>query len=236
VRLYDPTYGRFMSVDPLWEGYASFSPYIYCRNNPISRTDASGLGDEEICSKPVVGGLLSGGTPPTCAVVGSPTPRVIGGAFNLSAYNCHSFAWSDGKGDPNDPANNDIAKETPLWDQNPMNNAEVQSVEIPFDSPNQVGDRVIYFNEGKSGKPEPTHSAVVVQIDEKGNAILVMSKWGERELLLHHPRDVPDIYSGDNPNATTSTGQPYQTRRYYRAKDKAVEKKEVESTAGSVDE
>jgi RHS repeat-associated protein len=45
VRLYDPTYGRFLSVDPLWSKYLPYSAYQYCRNNPISRIDDTGLWD-----------------------------------------------------------------------------------------------------------------------------------------------------------------------------------------------
>ena len=43
VRHYDPTYGRFMSVDPLWARYGNVSPFHYGFNNPINLLDASGL-------------------------------------------------------------------------------------------------------------------------------------------------------------------------------------------------
>jgi len=42
VRLYDPTYGRFMSVDPLWKAYQSKQPYHYSLNQPISQLDPGG--------------------------------------------------------------------------------------------------------------------------------------------------------------------------------------------------
>ncbi len=45
VRMYDPTYGRFLSVDPLWGKYLPLQSYQYCRNNPIMRTDRSGMAD-----------------------------------------------------------------------------------------------------------------------------------------------------------------------------------------------
>jgi len=233
VRLYDPTYGRFMSVDPLWKAYASFSPYIYCRNNPISRTDASGLGDEPIVGKPVMEGLLLQRGLPLGRVLGTPTrpgPVTIraGQAPNATAYNCHSFAWSNGKGDPDDPANKDYVGDFPHWDMSPMNNAAEQADEISFDTPNEAGDRVIYFAEGADGVPEPTHSAVVVSVDECGNTTLVVSKWGESYLLLHHPRDVPPAYGQDNPDAVTSIGIPYHARKYYRMRSKEQEKKNVE--------
>jgi len=218
-----------MSVDPLWKAYASFSPYIYCRNNPISRTDASGLGDEPIASKPVTDGLLIHGSLPRSVILGPPTlgPLQDPQVPNPFAYNCHSFAWNDGFGDPSDDDNKDLVDDYPRWDQDPMNNAAEQADEISFDTPNEVGDRIIYFNEGKRGKPEPTHSAVVVAVDECGNATMVASKWGESFLLLHHPRDVPSQYGQDNPDAVTSTGIPYHARKYYRMRTMEQEKKDV---------
>jgi len=45
VRKYDSDLGQFTSPDPLWEKYYAWTPYHYCRNNPMSRTDRSGFGD-----------------------------------------------------------------------------------------------------------------------------------------------------------------------------------------------
>ncbi len=42
VRMYEPTYGRFLSVDPLWGEFAQMTPYHYCGNNPLILTDPSG--------------------------------------------------------------------------------------------------------------------------------------------------------------------------------------------------
>jgi len=42
VRHYDPTYGRFMSVDPLWAKYAAYSSYQYALNLPVFYKDPSG--------------------------------------------------------------------------------------------------------------------------------------------------------------------------------------------------
>ena len=36
VRKYEDFSGRFTSIDPMWEKYYSWSPYHYCRNNPVS--------------------------------------------------------------------------------------------------------------------------------------------------------------------------------------------------------
>jgi RHS repeat-associated protein len=48
ARQYDPTVGRFMTMDPLAEKYYNISPYAYCLNNPVRYTDENGMepGDE----------------------------------------------------------------------------------------------------------------------------------------------------------------------------------------------
>ncbi len=48
MRHYDPTYGRFMSVDPLWAKYAPLQPYHYAGNEPIARYDLFGFGVAEV--------------------------------------------------------------------------------------------------------------------------------------------------------------------------------------------
>jgi RHS repeat-associated protein len=42
VRLYDPTYGRFLSVDPLWGKYLPLQSYQYAANNPVMMLDRGG--------------------------------------------------------------------------------------------------------------------------------------------------------------------------------------------------
>jgi RHS repeat-associated protein len=43
ARQYDPTVGRFMTMDPLAEKYYSVSPYAYCLNNPVRFVDPDGM-------------------------------------------------------------------------------------------------------------------------------------------------------------------------------------------------
>ena len=42
ARMYDPTLGRFTTMDPMAEKYYSVSPYAYCGNNPVIRIDKDG--------------------------------------------------------------------------------------------------------------------------------------------------------------------------------------------------
>jgi RHS repeat-associated protein len=76
VRAYDPTLGRFISHDPLGRlakrGWDT-QPYIYASNNPLNRTDPSGLfggrplHDGDGCAAPSAPGC-GGASPPPSAV------------------------------------------------------------------------------------------------------------------------------------------------------------------------
>jgi RHS repeat-associated protein len=43
ARYYDPSIGRFISVDPLAELYTSTASYVYALNNPLSMIDPNGM-------------------------------------------------------------------------------------------------------------------------------------------------------------------------------------------------
>jgi RHS repeat-associated protein len=47
VRLYDPTYGRFLSTDPLWAKYLPLQSYQYAGNSPVMMIDPSGMAGED---------------------------------------------------------------------------------------------------------------------------------------------------------------------------------------------
>lgn len=51
ARQYDPSLGRFNSVDPLADSALSLNPYHYVRNNPLNRIDPTGLTDYELNEK-----------------------------------------------------------------------------------------------------------------------------------------------------------------------------------------
>ena len=47
ARMYDPRISKFLSVDPKFELYAKWSPYLYSGNNPINLRDINGEGPPE---------------------------------------------------------------------------------------------------------------------------------------------------------------------------------------------
>lgn len=83
-RMYDPTLGRFISVDPLIQdplNSQNFNGYAYCYNNPMKYTDPSG--------ESVVGALIIG------AVIGAYSGGVIAnGDLNPGTWSWDSNTWS----------------------------------------------------------------------------------------------------------------------------------------------
>ncbi len=138
---------------------------------------------------------------------------------NTSAYNCHSFAWCNSLGDPNDPVNQQLVKlGITRWDNNPTNNTGGYTP-IQFNDTNQIGDRLIYYAwDNKLKKVIPTHSAVVTRIDQQGNTVEVESKWGQAPRFKHHPRDVPSGYGAISPTFIAPDGKTYASRIYFRKK------------------
>ena len=43
AKYYEPSIGRFSTVDPMAEKYYSISPYAYCNNNPLKFIDPTGM-------------------------------------------------------------------------------------------------------------------------------------------------------------------------------------------------
>jgi len=51
ARYYDPSIGRFPSIDPLRGKYPGWSPYAYCLNNPLSLVDDQGDSARSVADK-----------------------------------------------------------------------------------------------------------------------------------------------------------------------------------------
>ncbi len=153
-------------------------------------------------------------------VIGSETPiQNPDGSLNSEAYNCHSYAWHGGKGDPLDPANSDLVTAgVTKWDQDPFKDTGGYKM-IPFSAKNQVGDRVVYYAwDAKAGRVSATHSAVVSEVNSSGQAVKLTSKFGQGPLATHHPRNIPSSYGSTNPTYVAPNGKTYQSRIYFRKK------------------
>ena len=229
---YDSRLGRRWNRDP--NSIFGFSEYSCFSNNPILLIDPLGDKDSSTTNKPVSTGFVSPIAPATPTSAEKPNPL---------AYNCHSFTWDNGNGSPTDPENVDLIQfGMTHWDNNPENNTQGYKI-IPFNEPNKVGDKIIYYapviqydengipKKDKNGnfiyKVEPTHSAIVTKVDKNGNTIEVVSKWGEGGLFKHHPRDVDPTYSCDAPSFIFQ-GKTYPSRVYYRSTTKNMNSTDID--------
>ena len=212
ARYFASFYYRWLSVDPsMNKGEALIKPqlwnlYSFCRGNPVTFCDPEGGKDLP---------FNAARDCPITALPGTATPLIEGKyAQNRKAYNCHSYAWHDSKGDPTDPRNEfPISQGARRWDNFPDDDISEQGY-IPLDSdaPNKPGDRVIYYidknNNGRWDKTEDiVHSAIVADVDSEGNTTLVIGKMGDQAISFNHP-NAPGYYDNSKGQATS--------RNYFR--------------------
>jgi hypothetical protein len=202
----------WLSVDPQSDKYPNLTPYAYCANNPVVLVDPDGRKDRPFNAKT---------DKPITPQKGTETPiysfdkngKAIGLASGwTSAYNCHSYAWHNSKGDT-DPADGDIPKiggvPIPKWDNNPADDIKQQNArQLGSDEKNIPGDIVIYYTDASGNEyyddGEPiSHSAVVKTVDNEGYTTTVIGKMGQNEISENHP-DAPHYYNKDKEGNSTS--------------------------------
>jgi hypothetical protein len=114
-----------------------------------------------------------------------------------TVYNCHSYAWHGGKGDPTDPGNWGLP---PLWDNSPYDDLPGATPLAPTD-PNRPGDIVMYGTDrngnGRLDPSEIDHSAIVKSTDAAGNTTRVEGKEGQGPVTDHHPSNQNPSYGPD---------------------------------------
>ncbi|MBU2986643.1 RHS repeat-associated core domain-containing protein [Saccharophagus degradans] len=188
ARYYDPVVGRFLSNDPVdYRDVHSFNRYAYAANNPYKFVDPDGQKELPFNSKVDAprSGYRTNDTPVNTTNLSNPK--------NQKAFNCHSFAWTGGKGDTGDP---NTVPAVPRWINNPSHQME-NATKLDPNAPNQEGDVVVYGtdsnNNGSLDKAElakdDVHSAVVIVVDGEGNTTRVASKEGQYGITDHHPAD-----------------------------------------------
>ncbi|MBP8600443.1 MAG: RHS repeat-associated core domain-containing protein [Candidatus Saccharicenans sp.] len=213
ARYYGNYYYRWLSPDPVINRDAALSNpqlwnlYAFCHNNPVTYWDPDG--SKDLPFNPAKDRAIT-------RIAGTATPVIIGNSFNKKAYNCHSYASHNSKGDPTDPRNAElVAVGVRKWDQNPDDDIFSQGYRsLDPDAPNKPGDRVLYFvdsnGNGKYDKGEPIiHSAIVQEVDSQGNTTLVIGKMGEQEISINHP-NAPGYYDKANDKTTPTL------RNYFR--------------------
>ena len=130
----------------------------------------------------------------------------------LHIYDCHSWAFHNGKGHPGENKITDSL--TPNVDSSPQTDLRSYN-QLDPNEPNKKGDIVVYYvdndSNGKWDEGENiVHSAKVTKVDDEGNTVRVSSKEGPGGRLMgHHPRD-----TGYN---ETKSGEQ-TTRAYFRKK------------------
>ncbi len=216
ARTYDYLIGQFNSMDALSEKKPRNSPFTYCSGNPINRIDPTGRKDTT---------FVNGVDKPITIIPGTATyfdldenGNPIKGANTSNAYNCHSYAWDNSEGDPEDPANASLVSiGATKWDNDPSNNMGDYD-QLDSNEPNKTDDRVIYYydanNDGRYNPGEPIdHSAVVLNVDSQGYTTIVIGKMGQQEISTNHP-NAPNYYQD---HYEFRYGMPYKVGKTSRA-------------------
>ena len=193
----------WLSVDPMADKYPNISPYSYCHNNPVKLIDPDGKKDKPF--RFLIDKYVS-------IISGTETPiRYRDGTHPSfeNAYNCHSYAWHNSKGDRN-PGNKSCYLDIPIyngvpltkWDNNPADDIiEQGAIQLDINDNNIPGDRVIYYSDANrdgiyNDGEYISHSAIVKAVDENGYTTLVISKMGENGISENHPC-APGFYETD---------------------------------------
>jgi hypothetical protein len=96
IRIYNPSIGKFLSVDPLTKSYPWYTPYQFAGNKPIAFIDLDGL-EEYKAPKPGCTGSIEGETNTTTAAFPSGANMGSVGKYESTTWywNVQSEDWYD---------------------------------------------------------------------------------------------------------------------------------------------
>lgn len=185
ARYYSPVTGRFLGVDPLGgttKAPQGWNRYAYSRGNPLKFVDPDGQKEKPFDANVDIPRTKHEGT-------ATPISRSMPFSLQREPYNCHSYSWHGGKGDPTDPGNKGLG---PNWDNSPADDMK-EATKLDANAPNEAGDIVVYGTDanfdGELSENEIDHSATVIEVDAEGNTTRVEGKEGQAEITDHHPSD-----------------------------------------------
>lgn len=124
-RYYSSDLSVWLSVDPMSGKYPSTSPYAYCRNNPIVLVDPNGNKDKPFDAKKDKGISIQPRTETFITkTIGFGKVLSYSRKSQQNAYNCHSYAWHNSKGDPEaeNPNTGKIEKQSRAYFRIPTTN------------------------------------------------------------------------------------------------------------------
>jgi RHS repeat-associated protein len=236
ARYYESGIGRWVSPDLSATSGLIVSPqrldrYVYVINNPVALFDADGMKDKPFNAS-------TDKSIDTQRASATATPIKLGTdargnpIYNKDAYNCHSYAWDEGQGDPKDKKNKDLVKVgVTKWDNDAASKLRGWKQLSP-DEPNKPGDRVIYYidnkHKGEYRKGDSIeHSAIVRTVDSEGNTTTVEGKMGQMGLSENHP-NAPGYYDEVKDPSDPDNGKK-TSRAYFR---KEEEKNDTGQTKG----
>lgn len=196
ARYYHASYPRFISPDPVGgtpEIPISWNRYLYCRNDPVNFFDPNGereLPYVEGQDLSYIGYYMAKMLPDATRMTSKNSEGKV--IYNPDAFNCFSYVYNFGEGDPTDPHNAVfVSFGVTKWDNNADNNVRVL-LDMAPNEPNAVGNSVFWFvdtngngvwNEGE----KIGHAAEVTKVDSDGNTLEVTSKAGQGGETSNHP-------------------------------------------------
>lgn len=210
ARFYDAVLGRWLMVDPSAEKYYRWSPYVFCKNNPVNRIDLDGKDDYT---------MNSGGRLFRTVIKGSTSDRLMSTRPGVDPITVSDqellsgmYALQDGKSGGLETYNStsNLEDATAVF----KFGADNTSAEWKLDIYNDKGNKTAII--GTSGKEGSVFSDMQGELNVKGEKVVDMHS---------HPYNAK-ASDQDMKNLKIKTGAIYhrdsQTLFFYNSKDSQI--------------